>query len=76
MTDDDIAAVLERVRSWPAERQEDLVEIARQLEEQDASAHQLTNEQVAAVRRIRADIRLGKVATDEEMSDLWKQCGL
>jgi hypothetical protein len=76
MTRDDITTVLERVRSWPLERQEDLVRIALQLEEQDAAGYALTDEQVQEVRRIRRDVRAGLIATDEDMGELWKQCGL
>lgn len=70
MTEDDISAVLERVRSWPAERQEDLAQIARQIEEQDAADYRLTDEQAEAVRRIREDVRAGKFASDDEMAAL------
>ena len=76
MTSDEITAVLERVRSWPPERREDLARIALQLEEQDAARHVLSDVQVEEVRRIRGEVRAGKIASDEEMAQLWKQCGL
>ena len=76
MTSKEITAILERVRSWPQERQEDLARIVLELEEQDTRSHGLSDEQVEEVRRIRFEVRAGKVATDEEMAKLWKQCGL
>ena len=76
MTSKEITAILDRVRSWPEKRQEDLARIALELEEQDTRKHGLSDEQVEEVRRIRSEVRAGKIATDEEMAQLWKQCGL
>ena len=76
MTSKEITAILERVRTWPQKRQEDLARIVLELEEQDTRSYGLSDEQVEEVRRIRREIRSGKVATDEEMAQLWKQCGL
>jgi len=76
MTSKEITAILDRVRSWPEKRQEDLARIALELEEQDTRRHGLSDAQVEEVRRIRRDVRAGRIATDEEMVQLWKQCGL
>ena len=54
MKQDQITAVLERVRSWPAERQEDAARLLLEMEAQDASPYRLTDEQLAEVRRRRA----------------------
>ena len=54
MKKDQITAVLERVRSWPAERQEDAARLLLEMEAQDASPYRLTDEQLAEVRRRRA----------------------
>ena len=54
MTKDQIAAVLERVRTWPEKRQEDAARVLLEMEAQDRSAYQLTDEQLAEVRRRRA----------------------
>lgn len=50
-----IDAILERVRQWPAERQREAAELLTLIEEQDQSPFQLTDEQLAEVRRRRAD---------------------
>jgi len=54
MKKDQISAVLERVRTWPAERQEDAARLLLEMEAQDASPYRLTDEQLAEVRRRRA----------------------
>ena len=54
MTKDQITAVFERVRTWPEKRQVDAARVLLEMEAQDNSAYQLTDEQLAEVRRRRA----------------------
>jgi hypothetical protein len=54
MTRDQVKEVLDRVLTWPQNRQEDAVEILKAVEEQDASDLCLTGEQLAELRRRRA----------------------
>lgn len=78
MTAEDLEELMERVRHWPKERQEDAAEILLEMERQDASRLRLTDAQAREVARIQRDIRDGKAtfATDEQMAALWKSCGL
>jgi hypothetical protein len=55
MTREQIKAVLDRVLSWPPDRQEDVAKVIATIEEQDTSPFQLTDEQVAEVRRRRTE---------------------
>jgi hypothetical protein len=59
MTRDQIKAVLDRVLTWPPQRQEDVARMISSIEEQDTSPYQLTDEQAAEVRRRRDDPRSG-----------------
>jgi hypothetical protein len=54
MNGNEVKELLDRVLTWPPERQADVVEIVRLMEEQDKSALRLTDEQVAEIRRRRA----------------------
>jgi hypothetical protein len=54
MKKDQISAVLERVRTWPSERQEDAARLLLEMEAQDASPYCLTDEQLTDLRRRRA----------------------
>jgi len=54
MKKDQISSVLERVRSWPVERQEDAARLLLEMEAQDASPYSLTDEQLTELRRRRA----------------------
>ena len=70
--------LMERVRRWPKERQEDVAEVLLEMERQDTSGYRLTDAQADEVRRIQRDVREGRgaFATDEQMAALWKSCGL
>ena len=54
MTKDQVKAILDRVLTWPPERQNEMAEIVTLIEEQDKSAYQLSDEQLAEVQRRRA----------------------
>jgi hypothetical protein len=51
MKKEHIKAVLDRVLTWPTERQEEAVRVLAEMEEQDRSNLQLTEEQIAEVER-------------------------
>lgn len=55
MTKDQVKAVLDRVLSWPPERQADVAQVVTLMEEQDKSTLRLSDEQVAEVKRRLAD---------------------
>jgi hypothetical protein len=68
MTKDQIKEVLDRVLTWPPERQADVVRIVEAMEEQDNSDLSLSEEQAAEVRRRLAD-KDGPTITLEEFND-------
>jgi hypothetical protein len=70
--------VIDRVRTWPEDRQDDAARLLLDLEAQQNNAYRLTPEQVKEVADIRKQLRDGTMqfATDEEMAALWKKCGL
>jgi hypothetical protein len=51
MTQDRVKKILDRVLTWPPQRQADLAHIAELMEEQDDSPLRLSEEQAAEVRR-------------------------
>jgi hypothetical protein len=55
MTKEQIAEVLERVRTWPQKRQEDAVRVLLEMEAHDTRTYHLTDEQLAEVQRRRAN---------------------
>jgi hypothetical protein len=55
MTKEQVKEILDRVLTWPPERQADVAQIVTLMEEQDKSSLRLSDEQVAEVRRRLAD---------------------
>jgi hypothetical protein len=70
--------VIERVRKWPEDRQDDAARLLLDLEAQQNNAYRLTPAQIEEVIKIRSELREGSAqfASDEEMAALWKKCGL
>jgi hypothetical protein len=63
MTKEQINAVLERVRSWPIEDQEELIEIVREIEAQRTVRYHATPEELEAID----EAERSGIATDEEV---------
>src|ERR1700674_1911013 len=55
MTRDKVKEILDRVLTWPAERQADVAHMVEMMEAQDNSGLRLSDEQVAEVNRRVAD---------------------
>ena len=55
MKKEQVKEILDRVLTWPPERQSDAAQVLTLMEEQDKSSLRLTDEQVAEVRRRLAD---------------------
>jgi hypothetical protein len=51
MTRDQVKEILNRVLTWPPERQADVAHVVELMEEQDRSDLRLSDEQAAEVRR-------------------------
>ena len=60
--------VLERVETWPKERQEDAAWLLMAMEAQDNSPYRLTEEQQEQVRAALKEVERGEVASDEEVA--------
>jgi hypothetical protein len=65
MTKDQVKAVLDRVLTWPPERQNDVAEIITLIEEHDKTDYQLSDQQLAEVRRRRAKKNPAYVTLEE-----------
>lgn len=65
MTKAELKEILDRVLTWPLERQEDDAHIVELMEEQDSSALRLTDEQAAEVRRRLASPNPQRIPAEE-----------
>jgi len=63
---------LERVETWPIEDQDELADLAREIESRRSGIYRLSDEERAAVRAGLEDVRQGNFATDEEMEEFYQ----
>src|SRR5438045_7868478 len=68
MTRDQVKEVLDRVLTWPPERQEDATEILMSIEAQDNSSYRLSDEQLTELLRRRAE-KKPKTLTRQEFDE-------
>jgi predicted transcriptional regulator len=64
--------LLEQVQSWPEEDQEELADVAREIESRRTGVYRLSDEERAAVRAGMEAARRGEFASDEEMDDFYR----
>jgi predicted transcriptional regulator len=64
--------LLERVQSWPEEDQEELAEVAREIESRRSGVYRLSDEERAAVRAGMDDARRGDFASEEEIDEFYR----
>jgi hypothetical protein len=76
MTKEQINAVLETVRSWPTEDQEELAEIVREIQARRTGVYVMSDEERAAVREGLEQARRGEFVSDDEMDAFWKKIGV
>ncbi|MEI9888213.1 MAG: hypothetical protein WDN08_17290 [Rhizomicrobium sp.] len=72
MTKEQIAAVLENVRSWPKQDQEELAELAREIEARRNGIYEMTDDEKAAVERAEKTA----IVSDDEVAAFWKARGV
>jgi hypothetical protein len=75
MSKEQVKAILDRVLTWPSERQEDAAKLLMLMESQDESVYRVTDEQVAEVRRRRSDPNARRLTLDEFKEQLNRRFG-
>ena len=65
MTRAQLKEILDRVLTWPPERQEDAARVLRELEDQDESTLRLSADQAAEVRRRLANPSADTIPAEE-----------
>ena len=64
--------LLEQIQSWPEEDQEELADVAREIESRRSGVYRLSDEERAAVRAGMDDASRGDFATDEEIDAFYR----
>ena len=64
--------LLEQVESWPIEDQEELADVAREIESRRTGVYRLSDDERSAVRAGMDDVRRGDLATEEEIEEFYQ----
>lgn len=72
MTKHEVKAVLDRVLSWPSERQDEAAELLLALEAREGEFYHPTDEEWLAVQEGLAEADRGEFVSDEEMEKFWR----
>jgi predicted transcriptional regulator len=64
--------LLERVQTWPEEDQEELADVAREIESRRSGVYRLSDEERAAVRSGMEAARRGDFVPEDEMDEFYR----
>jgi len=64
--------ILRKAENWPEEDQQELAELAREIEARRTGVYALSDEERAAIAKARSD----GFASDEEVAAFWKRAGV
>jgi ParB-like chromosome segregation protein Spo0J len=65
--------LIERVETWPEETQEEVIEILLSIEQARLADYELTDADQAALARSADDVREGRFAPDEQVSEFFER---
>jgi len=68
--------LLEKIASWPAEDQQELAEIAAEIEARRSGVYAMTDDERAAVNKGLEQVGRGEFVSDQEMHSFWKRFGV
>ncbi len=75
MTKDDIKQVLDRVLTWPPERQEDAAHLLLALEAHKGKLYHPSDDEWAAIEEDSNRAKLGEAVSADEIAALFKPAG-
>ena len=71
-----LETLLDRVSTWPAEAQEELLEFALDIEFRNAGTYHLDDDERAAIKRGLEAANRGEFVSDEDMAAFFKRHGV
>jgi maltose-binding protein MalE len=69
-------ALLEKVATWPAEDQQELAEVAAEIEARRTGRYTMTDDERTAVENGLKQVNRGEFASDKEMQAFWTRFGV
>lgn len=71
-----VKEILQHVASWPAQDQEELAELVREIEARRTGVYVLYEDEELAIREGLAELDRGEAVSEDEMRAFWKRCGV
>lgn len=75
MSKEQIKAVLDRVLTWPSERQQEAAELLLMLEAHEGEFYHPSDEEWSAIKEGLDQAKRGDFVPDDEMQAFWKSHG-
>jgi hypothetical protein len=75
MTKDQVKEVLDRVLTWPPERQEDAAQLLLELEAREGELYHPSDDEMAAIEEGLAQAKRGEAVSADEIAALLKPGG-
>jgi predicted transcriptional regulator len=72
MTKEQLAALIERVETWPQAAKDELADLLEEIEERHVGVYRLTDDERAGVERGLAEMRQGNFASDDEVAAIFR----
>ena len=73
MTKEQLAALIERVATWPQEARDELGDVLRDVEERHVGVYKLSADERRGIERGLAEMRQRSFATDEEVAAIFRR---
>lgn len=67
--------ILQQVASWPEEDQEELAELAREIEARRSGVYTVTDDEHKAIEEALNELNEGKRVPESEMLAFWRRVG-
>lgn len=70
-----VKTILQQVASWPEEDQEELAELAREIQARRTGVYVVSDDERRAINEALADLDAGKRMPESEMAAFWRRVG-
>lgn len=67
--------ILEQIASWPEEDQEELAELAREIQARRSGVYSVDDEERTAIEEALGELNRGERVSDDDMSAFWRRVG-
>jgi hypothetical protein len=67
--------ILQQIASWPEEDQEELAELAREIEARRSGVYAVSDDERKAIEEALDELNQGKRVPESDMAEFWRRVG-